>query len=66
MSYNSVLIGNIFLDKGDYSKAKYTVTALDRDPVKSLIVLTQTDPQDAEPDDEFGFSETITDWPDTL
>lgn len=52
--------------RGDYSRAKYTVTALDRNPVKSIIVLTQPDPQNAEPDDEFGFSETITEWPDTL
>jgi hypothetical protein len=52
--------------RGDYSRAKYTVTELDRNPVKSVVVLTQTDPQDAEPDDEFGFSETITEWPDTL
>ena len=52
--------------RGDYSRAKYTVTELDRNPVKSVAVLTQTDPQDAEPDDEFGFSETITEWPDTI
>jgi hypothetical protein len=52
--------------RGDYSRAKYTVTALDKDPVKSVIVLTQSNPQDAEPDDEFGFSETKIQWPDTL
>jgi hypothetical protein len=51
---------------GDYSRAKYTVTALDQNPVKSLVVLTQAEPANAEPDDEFGFSETLTEWPDTL
>jgi hypothetical protein len=52
--------------RGDYSRARYTVTALDRNPVKSLVVLTQPDPAAAEVDDEFGFSESITEWPDTL
>jgi hypothetical protein len=28
--------------------------------------LTQSNPEDAEPDDEFGFSESITEWPNTL
>jgi hypothetical protein len=52
--------------RGNYSRAKYTVTALDKNPVKSIVVLTQPNPQDAEPDDEFGFSESITEWPNTL
>ena len=52
--------------RGDYSRAKYTITALDKDPVKSVIIKTEPNPVDAEPDDEFGFSETITEWPDTL
>jgi hypothetical protein len=52
--------------RGDYSRAKYTITALDKDPVKSVVVKTEPNPIDAEPDDEFGFSETITEWPDTL
>ena len=57
-------VGDVII--GDYSRAKYTVTELDRNPVKSLVVLTQTDPANAEPDDEFGFSESLTEWPDTL
>jgi hypothetical protein len=52
--------------RGNYSRAKYTVTALDKNPVKSIVVLTQSNPEDAEPDDEFGFSESITEWPNTL
>jgi hypothetical protein len=30
--------------------------------VKSATIRVQSDPLNAEPDDEFGFSETITEW----
>lgn len=32
---------------------------------KLINIQTYPDPRDAEPDDEFGFSEIITDWPNT-
>jgi hypothetical protein len=51
---------------GDYTNAKYTVNSVDISPLKSVAIVTKPVPEDAEPDDEFGFSETITEWPNTL
>ena len=61
---NLMEVGDVV--RGDYSGAKYTITTVDKDPVKALIVQTQADPVTAQPDDEFGFSETITEFPNTL
>lgn len=58
---NLVSVGDII--RGDYSRAKYTVTSVDKTPLKSVTITTTPVPNDAEPDDEFGFSETITEWP---
>jgi hypothetical protein len=52
--------------KGDYTNAKYRVTALDKDPVKSVSIFTQSNPSNADPDDAYGFAETQVNWPDTL
>jgi len=52
--------------KGEYTNAKYRVTALDESPVKSLVIITQANPANADPDDAYGFSETIIEWPNTL
>jgi hypothetical protein len=52
--------------KGDYTNANYTITRLQKGPAKVISISTQADPINSEPDDEFGFSETITEWPDTL
>ena len=51
---------------GDYTNATYNVTSILISPIKSLATVTQPVPQNAEPDDEFGFSTTITDFPNTL
>jgi hypothetical protein len=51
--------------KGDYSGAKYTITSLDKTPIKAVSIVTTTVPEDSDPDDEFGFSETINEWPNT-
>jgi len=48
---------------GDYSNAKYRVSSVDLEPFKSVVITTQSDPLDAEPDDAFGFSETKTVFP---
>lgn len=50
---------------GDYTGAKYTITSLDSSPVKSVSIITTTVPEDSDPDDEFGFAETINEWPNT-
>ena len=55
--------------KGDDSNAIRSVTSLDRlyiTPILASTVTTVPSPFDSEPDDEFGFSETIKNWPDTI
>lgn len=51
---------------GAESGAKYTVLSVDKTPQKVATVVAQVDPLGSLPDDEYGFSETITEWPDTL
>ena len=51
---------------GDYTNATYNVTSILISPIKSLATVTQPVPQNVEPDDEFGFSTAITDFPNTL
>jgi hypothetical protein len=52
--------------KGLVSGSSYVVDAIDPTPVKLTAIVTKPDPLEAEPDDEFGFSETFTHWPNTL
>ena len=55
--------------KGDDSNAIRTVTSLDRldiTPILASSITTVPAPFDSEPDDEFGFSETIRNWPNTI
>ena len=49
--------------RGDYSNARYLISAVEKTPIKVVQIVTTAVPQDAEPDDEFGFSETITEYP---
>ena len=51
---------------GDYTNANYNVTAVSISPLKAVAIVTKSVPENAEPDDEFGFSTNITEWPDTL
>jgi hypothetical protein len=51
---------------GDYSNAYYTINTVDLNPVKSVAVITTTDPVSANATDNFGFTETITEFPHTL
>ena len=46
--------------RGDYTGATYTIKTADQTPLKSTTITTRPKPLTAEPDDEFGFSETIT------
>ncbi len=62
---NDVIVAGDVI-RGDVSGAVYTVSSVDVTPVKSLLIVTTPDPITAEPDDEFGFAETITEYPDTL
>ena len=56
LSANDVLVG-------DKSNATYTITSIDTNPLKSVLIVTTPNPISALPDDEFGFSERITDFP---
>ena len=60
------LIGEGYVLTGDYSNAKYTVNTLDMNPVKAIEVVTEPDPVNALPNSNYGYTETITEWPDTL
>jgi hypothetical protein len=51
---------------GDYTRAKYTITRTEKGPVKVVQIVTTSDPLGADPDDEYGFSENIIEYPDTL
>jgi len=51
---------------GDYSGAEYTVTSVDISPLKAVSIVTRAVPANTAPDDNFGFSDTITEWPNTL
>jgi hypothetical protein len=49
--------------RGDYSRASYTITMIEKEPIKTVQIITTANPIDAEPDDEYGFSETILEVP---
>jgi len=52
--------------RGDYSNALFSVDSVDLSPVKAFAVVTEPKPINAQPDDEYGFTETITEWPKTI
>ena len=51
---------------GDYSNARYVVDTLDITPSKALTVITEPNPNTALPNSNYGYTETIIEWPDTL
>jgi hypothetical protein len=51
---------------GDYSNSRYAVQSLDQNAVKAVKVITEPDPLNAGPEEDFGFTETIITYPDTL
>jgi hypothetical protein len=52
--------------RGDYSNAIYKVDSLELSPLKSVTIVVTPNPATANADDDFGFTETINEWPDTL
>lgn len=50
---------------GATSNASYNVTSVDSEPLKTVIIITTPDPVSANADDDYGFTETITEWPFT-
>jgi hypothetical protein len=51
--------------RGDFTGATFTIKTADKTPLLLSKITTRPKPANAEPDDEFGFSETITDGPAT-
>ena len=49
--------------RGDFTGATFTIKTADKTPLLLSTINTRPKPLNAEPDDEFGFSETITDGP---
>lgn len=47
---------------GDYSNASYTVLSVSPAPYKIVRMITKPDPEDAGPDDEYGFAEEIVEY----
>ena len=51
---------------GDYTGARYRIIRSETVPLKAVHIVTQPVPQTAEPDDNFGFNDEITEWPNSL
>ena len=51
--------------RGDFTGATFTIETTDKSPLVETTINTNPKPLNAEPDDEFGFSETRTDGPAT-
>jgi hypothetical protein len=47
------------------SNAAYQLESFDVSPLKLATITIKPDPIDAEPDDDYGYTTTITEWPDT-
>jgi hypothetical protein len=51
---------------GDYSNAIYTIDMVDLTPLKTVEIIVKPDPVTANANDDYGFTTTINEWPDTL
>lgn len=51
---------------GDYSNAIYTIDMVDLTPLKTVEIIVRPDPITANANDDYGYTTTITEWPDTL
>lgn len=47
------------------TNAVYQIASFDATPIKLVNITVEPDPSDAQPGDDFGYSTTITEWPDT-
>ena len=63
-SLNKLLeVGDVVI--GDTSNASFTISTIETNPLKQTAIVTTPDPSNALPDDDYGFSDTITHWPNT-
>jgi len=51
---------------GDYSGAKYVVSTTDINSINAVAIITESNPNTALPNSDYGYIETIKEWPDTL
>jgi hypothetical protein len=51
---------------GDYSNAIYTIDTVDLTPLKTVEIVVKPDPITANANDDYGYTTTIDEWPDTL
>lgn len=51
---------------GDYSNAIYTIDTVDLTPLKTVEIIVKPDPVTANANDDYGYTTTINEWPDTL
>ena len=51
---------------GDYSNATYTIDTVDLNPIKTVSIVVTPNPLTANSDDDYGFTTTITEFPNTL
>jgi hypothetical protein len=51
---------------GDYSNSRYVIESLEQNSIKAVKVITEPDPLTAGPEEDFGFTETIITYPNTL
>lgn len=57
-------VGDVVI--GDTSNSSFTISTVETNPLYQTAIITTPDPTYAMPDDEYGFSETITNWPNIL
>jgi hypothetical protein len=62
---NKILEPNYVLT-GDYSHSRYAIDSIDQSVVKAVKVVTEPNPLNSAPEEDFGFTETIITYPDTL
>lgn len=51
--------------RGVSTNAVSTIVSFDASPLKLVEIKIEPDPIDADPDDDFGYATTITEWPET-
>ena len=51
---------------GDYSNSRYVIESLEQNSIKAVKVVTEPDPLTAGPEEDFGFTETVIIYPNTL
>ena len=62
---NNLLVANDVV-VGSYSNATATITSVDNEQVKALVIRTEPNPTTAKANDQYTYTETFFEWPDTL